>query len=428
MGAQAEVRAVTEHQVRVGLAADVEPVRVAEDGLVPVGRGERDHDLVPRPNGLPAELAVLGGGPAERHHRRPPAQHLVDRDRQQGRFRPQPGLRPGMLEQRDAGAGQAVAQRLVAGHGEQPEHVLELGHGDPAPPWSGALVGLGQQDRHHVVARPAPFLLGQQVGVGVQVGHALAGARVGHPAAGAGDRPERQRLARHRRAGRRVELGRGGVVGVLVADDPVGPVEQQPAVLLGHAEDVGQGQQRHIGGDVLGEVALPARTGEGPVADGPGVAADAVLEPGHRPGRERPAEQAAQPGVLGRVHVEHHPADVAQRLRRGRVPDLGRAERGGEQLRPAQHRLHLGVPEHQPEPGAFGPAEYGDLRHPGDRGRPAQPGQRLERHPGHVGGRVEDDLGVRPAGSGRRVPGRHQSRPRNSSMEVASDTGDSNIG
>ena len=112
------------------------------------------------------------------------------------------------------------------------------------------------------------------------------------------------------------------------ADDPVGPVEQQPAVLLGHAQHIGQGKQRQVDGDVLGEVALTPPAGEGAIADGPGVAADAVLELGDRPRRERPAQQPPQPGVLRRVHVQHHPPDVAERLRRGRVPDLGRAERG----------------------------------------------------------------------------------------------------
>ena len=243
----------------------------------------------------------------------------------------------------------------------------------------------------------------------------------GIPPPGPGEGRSAKRLARHRRARGRVELGRGGVVGVLVADDPVGPVEQQPAVLLGHAEHVGQRQQRQVRGHVRGEVAFAARTGEHAVADGPGVTADAVLEPGDRPRRERAAEQPPQPGVLRRVHVEHHPAHVAQRPGRGRVPDLGRAQRGGEQLWPPQHRLHLGVPEHQPEPRTLRPAQHRDLGHPRHRGLAAEPGQRVERHAAHVGGGVEDDLGV---GAGCR----RQSRPRNSSMEVTSDTGDSNIG
>ena len=181
---------------------------------------------------------------------------------------------------------------------------------------------LRQQDRHHVVARMVAFVLRQQVGVGVQVWHALAGARVGHPAVRSGSGRSASAAARWR-ALRRVELGRGSVVGVLVADDPVRPVEQQPAVLLRHAEHVRQGQQRQLRGDVLGEVALTSRAGEGSLADGPGVAADPVLEPGDRARRERPAQQPPQPGVLRRIHVQHHPPHVGQGLRRGRVTDLG---------------------------------------------------------------------------------------------------------
>jgi hypothetical protein len=268
------------------------------------------------------------------------------------------------------------------------------------------------------------------VSVGVQVGHALAGARVGHPAVAVRDRPLAQRLPGHGRTRRQVELGRGGVVGVLVADDPVRPVEQQPAVLFGHAEHIGQGQQGQVRGHVLGEVALTVPAGEDTLADGPRMTADAVLRLGDRPRGERPAQQPPQPGMLRRVHVEHHPPDVAERLRRGRITDLGAAEGRGEQLRPPQHRLDVRVPEHEPESRAFRPAQDRDLRHPDHRGVAAQPGQGAERHAADVGGGVEDDLGVRPgrpigpAGPGRR--GHWCSR--NSSMEVASTTGHSNIG
>jgi hypothetical protein len=398
-----------ERQVRVWVAADVETVRIGEGGFVAVGRGERDDHLVAGPDVLPAEVAVGGGGPAERHDRRPPAQHLLDRAGQQRRVRAQVVLGVGMLEQRDARAGQAVAQRLVPGHGEQPEHVLELGRRHLAA----VVVGLGEQDRHHVIGRASAFLLGEQVGVGVQVRHSLAGPRIGHPARTVWHRTQLQRPFGHRRAAGGIELGRGRVVGILVTDHAVGPVEQQPAVLLRHAQHVGQGEQRQVGGHIVGEVAFPARARQRAIADGPGVVADAVFETGHRPRRERPAQQPAQPGMVGRVHVEHHPADIAERLRCRRVADLGGPERGREQLRPPEHRFHVRVPEHKPEPGASRPAEHGNLLHP-RHGVPApQPVQGGEWHPGDVAGRVEHDLGVRA---------RH-ARPGNSSMDVASATG-----
>jgi len=232
------MRAVAEHQVRVRVAADVEAAGIGEHFVIPVSRGERDDHLVTGLDGLPADLAIVCGGAAEGHHRRPPAEHLVDRGRHQGRIGAQLFLCLRMLDQRDARAGQAVAERLVPSHREQPEHVLELGHRHLAA----VLVGLGQQDGHHVVPGAAPLLLREKMSVGVQVGHALTGSRIGHAALGVRDGTHRERLGGHRRSPRRVELGRGCVVGVLVADHPVGPVEQQPAILLGHAEHVGQSE------------------------------------------------------------------------------------------------------------------------------------------------------------------------------------------
>src|ERR1051326_2529383 len=42
--------------------------------------------LVPRADALPAKLALGGRGPAERHHRSPPAQHLLHRAGHQRRI------------------------------------------------------------------------------------------------------------------------------------------------------------------------------------------------------------------------------------------------------------------------------------------------------------------------------------------------------
>jgi hypothetical protein len=81
MGAETEVRAVAEHEVRVRVAADVEAVGIGEDFVVTVSRGERDDHLVTGPDELAADLAIVCGRAAEGHHRRPPAEHLLDRGR-----------------------------------------------------------------------------------------------------------------------------------------------------------------------------------------------------------------------------------------------------------------------------------------------------------------------------------------------------------
>jgi len=131
-----------------------------------------------------------------------------------------------------------------------------------------------------------PLLLSQQVCVGVQVRNSVAGPRIRHPPVCSGHWPLRQRLPGHRRAASHVELGRCGVVGILVADHPVRPVEEEPSVLTGHAKHVSQGEQRQIGGNVPGEVTLAAGPGEDPIADCPDVPPDAVLEQSDRTARE----------------------------------------------------------------------------------------------------------------------------------------------
>ena len=176
----------------------------------------------------------------------------------------------------------------------------------------------------------APLVLAEGIGVGVEVGHPVPGAGIGHPPVGVGFRSQRQSLLCHLRRAEPVATRADGVVGVLVADHPVAPVEHQPPVLGRDAEHLGQRQQRKVGGH-LGEIGLPVGGHGGDEVAGPPV--DLFLQPGDRPGGEGPVEQASQPGVLRRVEVEHHPPDEGQRLGCRRVADLGGAQLGGEHLR-----------------------------------------------------------------------------------------------
>ena len=52
-------------------------------------------------------------------------------------------------------------------------------------------------------------------------------------------------------------LGLRLVLGVLVADHAVGPLEHAVAVLLGHAEQLGDHLEGELGGEVGDEVGLP---------------------------------------------------------------------------------------------------------------------------------------------------------------------------
>ena len=74
-----------------------------------------------------------------------------------------------------------------------------------------------------------------------------------------------------------------------------------------------------------------------------------LLERGHRARGERAGQQPAQPGVVRRVHVQHHPAHEAESPVARRVADLGGAEPGGEGAGSRSTRSTSRVPQHQPE-------------------------------------------------------------------------------
>ena len=70
-------------------------------------------------------------GAPEVDDRRHPAQHLLDRRRDQRRVGEQPRALLGVLDQREHAARDQVARRLVAGDGEQQEERVELHLGQP---------------------------------------------------------------------------------------------------------------------------------------------------------------------------------------------------------------------------------------------------------------------------------------------------------
>ena len=68
-----------EADVRVGVAEDVEPLRVVEDVLVEVRRPVEQADPLPLLDPLPAELGVGERGALEHRDRRAPPDDLVGR-------------------------------------------------------------------------------------------------------------------------------------------------------------------------------------------------------------------------------------------------------------------------------------------------------------------------------------------------------------
>src|SRR6185312_3730502 len=162
--AEAEVRALPERDVVVGAAGDVEAERVGEAALVDVGRHVVDDHLVARPDRLPAQLQIAGGGAAERQHGRVQAQHLLDRRGQQRRVGPEPRVLVRVPQQQEHAAGQRAADGVVARDHEQEEEHLQLGVGQLLA----VHLGLDQR-RHDVVGGLVAFALGQLLRVAEHV-------------------------------------------------------------------------------------------------------------------------------------------------------------------------------------------------------------------------------------------------------------------
>src|SRR5947207_8718208 len=76
VGAETEVHAVAEGEVRVGVAADVEVHRPGKHRLVAVRRGLPEQDLVARLDRVTAERRLASGRSTLRRRRGSPTQHL----------------------------------------------------------------------------------------------------------------------------------------------------------------------------------------------------------------------------------------------------------------------------------------------------------------------------------------------------------------
>ena len=154
LGSDARMLAAAERDVRVGMSSDVEVLGVgAEDLLVAVGGAVEHDDRVARVNELPADLDVGGRGPRHVRHRSGPAQHLLDRCRdQRGVVDKLPALVRVVDEGQRAERDQ-VAGGLIARHQQQEGEIQQVVVGELLA------VDLGAgQDRQHVVSRHAARL------------------------------------------------------------------------------------------------------------------------------------------------------------------------------------------------------------------------------------------------------------------------------
>ena len=150
--AQAEVRPAARRTRRGGWACGVmsKPSGSANWRSSWLAETQPHHHLVAGRDAGAAQLDVAGGGAPEVHHRRRPAQDLLDR-----RSRISAGSsrnrchRVGVLHQGAHPVRDRLARGLVARHHQQQEHGVELALGQPPA----VLVLPGDQLRDQVVAR-----------------------------------------------------------------------------------------------------------------------------------------------------------------------------------------------------------------------------------------------------------------------------------
>ena len=227
MGPHAQVRAEAEDHGLSGRAVDAELEGILEDGLVAVGRRPVQRHLVPGVDQLPVQLAVLGGRPREVGDRRDPSEYLLDGIGQELGVGPQLLPLVGKLTEGLHAPGDGVPGGLVAGLHQQ------LAVGDEL------LLG----ERHTVDL--ALHQLGDQVVLGILTTGGHHGPEV----------PVQLAASPHR--GLFGALAGEPVLGIVLADDLVGPPEVVFPVGSGHPQDPGDHRHRIRGGEGVDEVALP---------------------------------------------------------------------------------------------------------------------------------------------------------------------------
>ena len=179
----------------------------------------------------------------------------------------------GVLHQGVHAPAGGVAGGLVAGDGQQQHEELELRVRQLVA------VDLGvDQLRDDVIARVDLAQLRELVDVHVELGHR------GHVVFGA------------------------AVLGVVDPDHAVGPLEEQLAVFLRHAHDLGDRLQRQLGREIGDEIAGAAL--DDLVDDQRGAVGQVLLQQSDHARGEALVDQLAVAGVLGRIGDQQH--DAAQ--------------------------------------------------------------------------------------------------------------------
>ena len=336
IGAETEVLADSEADVRIGRAVDLERVGVFEHGLVSVRRGIEQTEVLAGRDLLAVQLEILDGRPAELDHRRGPADDLLRRLRDEREIRPELRELSRVLDQSEHPAARGVAGRLVAGDDEKREVGEQLEGRDLAAPEIGV-----REDAHDVIGgirRPGPSF-GDHLGK-VDV-HLLE--------------REPHLLARVTAADLVLRIARAG--------DLVRPFEHPAPVAPRDAEHVGEDRESERGREILDEVdlALLCDLVDEVVGDPFDLGAPAC----DRAGREPGAREIPILGVVGRIHVQEMSEDRAvglRRVRRRAVGKDGDARRVSELRRLLREPDDVGAAGDGPETGARSHVEILDRR------------------------------------------------------------------
>ena len=129
------------------------------------------------------------------------------------------------------------------------------------------------------------------------------------------------------------------------------------AVLERHPQELGDRLERQLGRDIDDEVTPAVGGRHGSIDDALAHQAQVVLERTDDLGREPPVQELAEPGVVGRVHLQHEPAGVADlgaacRLLGRQLLQLHHPAEGvlrGERVPVAVERADVAVRRERPE-------------------------------------------------------------------------------
>src|SRR5579885_401215 len=282
--AETEMLAVPECDVIVGMALNVEPIRIAEDLFVAVARWIPDDDAVPLANPLATDFHLASRGAHDMRDRRGPTQDFFDRRPHQRRI-----------------AQQAFA--II-----RPPHQLVHSAGDRI---AGGFLPAEYQEK--AVEQHLDVAKAVAVDFAVHQGADEIGAGIGAAFA-----YKLHEIVEDLHLRPRAGFLRGPVdlvFRILVAQRHVAEREHQVPVLARHREHLADDRGRKLRGHLDHQVAATAL--DYPVDDLGGDSADVRFERSQRAWSEPPIHHLAHTSVARRIGRDHHLAEPE--LHPGRV-------------------------------------------------------------------------------------------------------------